>query len=271
MEGAPAYRSIAMVKRHSLMDLFEKKSTVLIALASSVIFFLCLEMLIFIASASISGERSTVEVKDKQGSVVYRTPGNSIDNIDRWRFAKKFGSLDSYDVEIKTVNKPFPVRAWVSASVGVPIVLILLISYLVKVYMTLLHGNETESSEKYPVLYGKVHPFISWTMFLSSHSIFYLGFLIGLAALVFWMVPNFISDVVSTSVSIMYESKWLILGPVAFIAVFAIWVAYLRYRLSKRMMDYQYSLEKYRLERELQQNSLPAEVRESASRSVESS
>ncbi len=258
-----------MSKRLSLMDLFERKNSVLIALAISVVGFLCLEMVIYIASASSSGEYSRIEVKDKQGYVVYRTSGNTVSHIDRWYFERKHGNLENYDVEIKSVNKPFPVRAWVSASVGVPIVLILLISYLIRVYLTLLHGSEPERGEGFPVVYGQRHPFISWTMFLSSHSIFYLGAAIGFLALTFWMVPNFLSELVEGGMNVIKENKWFALTPFVLLAVIALWIAYLRYRLSKRMMDHQFYLEKYRLDREAGiGDKLPVETSDAESRQL---
>ena len=224
-----------MSKKVGLMDLFEGRNSALIALIVGVIFLILLETLIFIASSSASGEWTIVEVKDKQGNVIHRAKGASMADIDRWHFERIYGHLGNYDVAVATVNRPFPVRAWVSASIGIPVVLILLISYLIKVYFTLLHGNGTRTGEGYPVAaFESRHPFISWAMFLSSHSIFYLGAFIGAAALIFWMVPSFIAGLVETSLNIMQENKWLILGPVVLLTVFAVWVVYLRYRLSKR-------------------------------------
>lgn len=240
-----------MTGRLGLMDFFEKKSNILIALALSVIVLLGLEFLIFIALASYAGEQSRIEVKDRDGRIVYQTAGNKLDHLDRWYFERQYGNLDNYGVEVKTITKPFPVRAWVSASVGVPVVLILLISYLVKVYLNLLHDEKKETGQEYPVLYGRGYRLMSWANFLNSHSIFYLGVFIGFGALTFWMVPNFLADVVKFSINITRDNKWFILTPLVLLAAFAGWTVYLRYKLSKRMMDHQFSLEKYRLDREL--------------------
>ena len=240
------------------MDLFEKRSHALFALSLSIVFFMFLEILILLTFSSASGEWSMIEVKDKLGNVVHQARGASVADLDRWYFEKSHGNLSNYDIGVTTINKPFPVRAWVCASIGVPIVLMLLLSYLVKIYLALLQGNGAQTGEGALVAYRNRHSLLTWAMFLGSHSVYYLGALIGVAALTFWMVPSFLADLFATSLSIVQESKWPILGPVLFLAVLGIWVVYLRYRLSRRMMDHQFNLERYRLNLELQlQSRLP--------------
>jgi hypothetical protein len=238
---------------NSFRELFDRKSTILVALGISVVFLVCLEMVIYIAAATSSGERSRVEVRDSQGRMIYSTAGSAISQIDRMSFEKKFGDLHNYEVAVTTVDKPFPVRAWVAASVGIPIVLILLISYLIKVYMVLLHGSEGPGKGGLPALDGKPHPFVFLANFISSHSLFYLGTFISLTALVFWMLPNFLAELVGLSINILRENKWFVLAPVIALSAFIVWVVYLRYRLARRMMDHQFTLERYRLDYEMRQ------------------
>jgi hypothetical protein len=238
---------------NSLRELFDRKSTILVALGISVVFLVCLEMVIYIAAASSAGERSRVEVRDKQGQVIYSTPGSAVSQIDRMSFEREFGELHNYDVAVTTGDSPFPVRAWVAASVGIPIVLILLISYMIKVYMVLLHGSDGQGRGGLPSVGGKPHPFIFLANFISSHSIFYLGTFISLAALVFWMLPNFVAELIGLSINILRENKWFVLAPVIALTAFIVWVVYLRYRLARRMMDHQFTLERYRLDYEMRQ------------------
>jgi hypothetical protein len=57
--------------------------------------------------------------------------------------------------------------------------------------------------------------------------------------------------------STLHEGSWLPQTTAAFVAVFAVWVVFLRYRLSRKMMDYQFHLERQRLDHELRQRQLP--------------
>lgn len=245
----------------NLFDVFQGRKNMLVALGLGVVVFLALEMVIFIVLAAYSGERSRIEVRDKSGKILYNVAGTSLSHINFSYFERKYGDLGNYDVEIKTIDRPFPVRAWVSASVGIPIALILLISYLVKVYLTLLRGEEQDNQGNYPAIYERMHPFISWSLFVSGSSIFMTGVVIAGLALLFWMVPSFLGELVGLSAAALRDSGSLVGGVAVFLACFTLWIVYLRYRLSRRMMDYQYSLEKQRLE---QQTQLAPDRRETA-------
>jgi hypothetical protein len=235
----------------------------LVALALSVTTFLAIELIIFIIFAASSGEQSRIQVRDRTGKPIYDVAGSTLSQINFAYFERKYGDLGNYDVEVKTIKSPFPVRAWISASVGVPIVLILLISYMVKVYLTLLQGEARHNPENLPAIQEKMHPFVSWSLFLSSSSIFWLGTAVAGMALVFWMVPNFLGEVVAAGAAAITQSSWLLPGGAIFLACVVLWVVYLRYRLSRRMMDYHFRLEARRLERQSQPaEKLPLDRRE---------
>jgi hypothetical protein len=254
-----------MAPRVSLLDVFHGKKSMLVALALSVTAFLALELIIFIVFAASSGEQSRIQVRDGTGKTIYDVAGTTLSHINFSYFERKYGDLGNYDVEVKTVSTPFPVRAWISASVGVPIVLILLVSYLVKVYLTLLQGEERPSPGNLPSIREKVHPFVSWSLLLSSSSVFWLGTVVAGMALVFWMVPNFLGEVVTAGAAAIAQSSWLLQGGALFLACVVLWVVYLRYRLSRRMMDHHYRIEAQRLEQQFQPaEKLPPEKPESA-------
>jgi hypothetical protein len=254
-----------MTPRVSLLDVFHGKKSMLVALAISVTAFLAIELIIFIVFAASSGEHSRIQVRDRTGKTIYDVAGSTLSHINFSYFERKYGDLANYDVEVRTISRPFPVRAWVSASVGVPIVLILRIAYLVKVYLTLLQGEERPNPENLPAIHEKMHPFISWSLLLNSSSIFWLGTAVAGLALVFWMVPNFLGEVAAATAAAIIQSGWLLPGGAVFLACIVLWVVYLRYRLSRRMMDYHYRLEAQRLERQSSHpEQLPLEKRESA-------
>lgn len=235
----------------SLYDVFHGRKTMLGALGLSVVVFLVLEGIIFIVLFAQSGERSRIEVRDTSGKLIYDVAGNSLSHLNFSYFERKYGDLGNYDIQVKTTGTPFPVRAWVSASVGIPIALILLISYLVKVYLTLLRGEEKLHEANYPVLLQKTHPFVAWSLFVSGSSVFLMGAVAAGLALAFWMVPSFLGEVIGYGAAAVRENSPLLWGGAAFLACFVLWVVYLRYRLSRHMMDCQYSLEKQRLEQQV--------------------
>lgn len=230
-----------------LKDIFNSKSSMLLTLCFSVAILLGIEMLIFIAFSSAAGHKTKIVIKDKSGHVVARADTSM---MDKDYLESKLGYLSNYNVEVSALDNPFLVRGWAAASVGVPIVLILLVSYLVKVYMNLLDGEESDL-EKCQALNGQRHYFARFAL-MSSNSIFYLGVLVALASLLFWMAPNFVEKLAAAMAVTDVKAKPIVVPPVAMLVCIMVWIIYLRYRLSARMMDHQFGLQKYQLELERQ-------------------
>jgi hypothetical protein len=250
-----------MAHRLRLLDVFEGKSNLKIVLAASIFLLLAIEIVVFVAAASSSGESSFVEVKNERGQVVYRTPGSTVGHIHRPYFEKYHGPLDNYQVEITTFNKPFPVREWIAAAVGIPVGLILLTTFLVKVYLLLVYGEEKHYGAGPVAADGKKHLLVSWSDLLSSFSIYYIGALALAVVLLLWLVPNFLGDLFNLSVSTVRELSWFFFAIIMLFMLFVVWVVYLRYKLSKKMMENQLDLEKYRIDRQLLLEQKPEDQR----------
>ena len=69
--------------------------------------------------------------------------------------------------------------------------------------------------------------------------------------LLFWMVPNFLGQFTAISLATIKEYKWFFVGVSIFVGGLLVWVIYLRYRLSKKMLENQFDLEKFRVEQHL--------------------
>lgn len=246
----------------NLFDVFQGRKSMLFALGLSVLLLLVIEAVIVIVFALTAGEQSRIEVRDRSGKLVYDVAGTTLSHVNFSYFERKYGDLANYDVQVKTVRTPFPVRAWVSASVGIPITLILLVSYLVKVYLTLLQGGEPRNEGNLPAVLETMHPFVSWSLFVSQSSIFLLGAVIAGLALTFWMVPSLLGELAGAGAATLREGGPLVWGAAGVVACVILWMVYLRYRLSRRMMDYHYQLERRRLDHQFQAESrLPTDAR----------
>jgi hypothetical protein len=241
-----------MPNKLRLLDIFEGKGNLKLVLGTCVIVFFAIELLIFIAASASSGDRSFVEVKNKTGQVVYRTSGNTVGHIQRDYFERHHGSLENYDIEVTTLHKPFPVREWVVASIGIPVGLILLVSFLIKVYLSLIYGEETAAEANSTLFDGRKQSLLSWSQLMSSVSVYTVGALILFLVLLLWLVPNFFWNLVSFSMTGVQEHRGIFLGLLIGLALFISWIAFLRYKLSKKMMENQLSLEKYRIDKQFQ-------------------
>jgi len=234
-----------------LLDLFEGKRYQKIILTISVIAFLLLELLIYLAAASQSGQKSRVLVMDRNGAVKYETPGTTLTSYEKLNFENTFGPLENFQLQIQTESQPFPFRAWVSAAVGIPVGLVLLVSFVVKVYLNLLYGDEKTKREHEASESAKASRFGSLFNAFNGFSIFHLGFFLVVGVLLLWMVPNFLGDFAKISIITIREFKWYFLGASVFIALLVTWVIFLRYRLSKKMLENQLDLEKFRVEKQM--------------------
>ncbi len=241
-----------MAKKLHLQDIFEGNRLQKIVLVVSVLLFLVLELLIYMASASHAGHKSNIIISDMQGNSVYQTTGNTLTSYEKLIFEKNFGPLTDFQMEIVTETRPFPFRAWFTAAVGIPVGLILLVSFLIKVYLTLLYNDEERSKtmgdSASTLREGR---FGSLFQSFGQISIFHIGFGVLAFVLLLWMVPNLVEDIFTISTETIRDYKWFFVGVALFLAFIITWVIYLRYRLSRQMLDNQFNIEKYRLEQQL--------------------
>lgn len=240
-----------MSQKVRLLDVFEGKRHQKIVLTVCVLAFLLLELLIYLAAASEAGQKSRIIVSDSNGNKVYETAGTSLSSYEKLVFENNFGPLRDYRIQLHSESLPFPFRAWVSAAIGIPMALALLIAFVVRVYLTLLYGDETAKAED--IAGSPTGKKGVGAIFQSVHgiSVFHIGFLIVLAVLLFWVVPNFLQDFAQVSMTAISEYKWFFLGTATFLGLVTIWIIYLRYKLSRQMLDNQLDIEKFRLERQL--------------------
>jgi hypothetical protein len=234
-----------------LLDVFEGKRYLKVVLAASIFAFLVLELLIYLASASQAGQKSRIIITDTNGAKVYETQGTSLTSYEKLYFENTFGPLANHRIHLETESAPFPFRAWLSAAVGIPIGLALLVSFIVRVYLLLLYGDEKDKKEESTEDSEKKDRF--GTLFSSFHhiSVFHIGFFVIIGVLLFWIVPNFLQDFATVLMTAMREYKMFFLGSAIFLALLITWIIYLRYRLSRQMLENQLDLEKFRVERQL--------------------
>ncbi len=240
-----------MSHKAHLLDVFEGKRYQKMVLAICVVTFLVLELLIYLTAASQAGQKSRIVITDANGAKVYESAGNALTSYEKLVFENNFGPLQNYRIHLHTETSLFPFRAWLSAAVGIPIGLTLLVAFLVRVYLALLYGEEKEKSEN-PEDSSPIKNRLGGVFNLfSGVSVFHIGFAVVIAVLLFWVVPNFLQDFASVSMAAVREYKWFFLGTAVFLALIITWSIYLRYRLSKQMLENQLNIEKYRLETQL--------------------
>jgi hypothetical protein len=239
-----------MAPQQRLFDLLEGRRHQKVVLVVSVLLLLLLEIMIYFAAAGQAGRISRLIVTDAEGRTVYETTGKTLTSYQKMLFEKTHGPLSDYHVHVQTQSQPFPFRAWLSAAIGIPVGLILLLAFLIRAYLALMYG-ESKDREAEPSAKDSAGRLTSFLGVFRSVSIFHVGFLLVLGVVLFWMVPNILGDFAKVSLATIREFKWYFVGVSVFLAVTVLWVIYLRYKLSRQMLQNQYDLEKFRVERQL--------------------
>lgn len=240
-----------MAERKHLLGIFEGQRHQKLVLTVSVMVFLFLELLIYLAAASQSGQKSRVVISDGSGARVYETPGTVLTSYEKLVFENNFGPLANYQVRVDTESLPFPFRAWLSSAVGIPVGLILLVAFIIRAYLALLYGDRRDQDKEVAETAEAATSMGSLFHFFRNISIFHIGFLTLMAVLVLWMVPNLVRDFAQLGLNAVREFRWFFLGLAVFLGGLVVWIIYLRYRLSKQMLNNQLDLEKFRVEQQL--------------------
>jgi hypothetical protein len=233
-----------------LCEIFEDTRYSKLVLAVGVILLLVLELTIYIAVSGQSGLNSRVVITDESGSKLYESTGSTLTPYEKMVFENNFGPLLNYKTHVESEVLPFPYRSWILLAIGIPMGLILLLFFLVRVWLILLNGDHTDKSAGPLPTEGKagLQSFLS----ASRHiSILHVGFVIVLVVLSFWLIPSLLSDAVKSCFAAVREYQFFFLGFSVFVCAFLTWVVYLRYKLSKRMLDNQMEIEKYRIQTNL--------------------
>ena len=248
-----------MTQKLKLSDIFEDKESHKSILKIAIVMLLSLEAIIYFVAAAHSGTDSWVDIYNTKNQKIFETKGKVLTSYEKLVFEKTYGPLSNYRVRVEARTTPFPFRAWLAVAVGVPIGFMLLLTYLVRAYLSFVGGVEEEHRNDAASLEDKSGRFGRWFGWRRL-SLFHFGFFILVCVLALWLVPDFVAGVTREAVSLIVKYKWFFLGVFVFFAFLLTWIIYLKYKMSERMMDRQMDLEKFRVEKQLllEQEARPA-------------
>ncbi len=238
-----------MAKSLSLHELFKDGKYPRLILGVGAISLLLLQLGIFIAVYNQAGLKSRVSILDSNGRKIYESSSPVLSPYEKMEFENNFGSLRGYSTQVESQQMPFNYRAWVLLAVGMPIGLILMLFFMAQVWLILLNGSPKEITleETKPNKTG----FGAFLSVSKNFSVLGVGFTIVMSMLVLWLIPSFLSDMAKSFFGAVRDYPWFFAGVSAFVGGLLVWVIYLRYRLSKQMLENQVVIEKYRIKQQL--------------------
>ncbi len=245
-----------MAKNSSLSEFFEDGKYTRRILAVGAIFLLALELGILIAVYNQSGLKTRVCITDSKGRLLYESPGPTITSYEKMVFENNFGPLKNYTVQLQSKYQPFHFRAWLLLAVGLPLGLMLLLFFMAQVWIHVLKGDPKEEAP--PEVELNKSGFSSFLSISKNFSVLGVGFVIVLALFILWLIPSILGDMASSIFGAIKEYPLFFIGVSLFAGGLLVWVIYLRYKLSKQMLENQVHIEKYRIDRlMIEQNSVP--------------
>ena len=215
-----------------------------------------IELEIFALAAMKSGRKSMLQATDPEGNVVLLTEGANLSQIDKTAFERTFGPLERYQVHIFSEDRPFPFRAWFVAAVGIPVGMMLLFAFVVKAWAALFDGKQPDhaAEQEAPDSFSGLQRFMHA---VSRFNIFIIGVLVFIAALAYWVLPNFILFAGKAGLETITSHNWAALGLALIFVGSVLWVIYLRYLLAKKSIESHKEVEKYRLQLQYNQSQPP--------------
>lgn len=242
-----------MSSSKNITTLLREHKTLFIVITIGIIL---LEVEIFAFAAMKAGRKSILEIHDQKGNLIHVTDGDNLTTFNKYYFEKTFGPIEQYQVNLVTRERSFPFRAWFTAALGIPVGAVLLFGFIVRAYLAIVHGEQTLEAPDQPTTestapQNRLQKIISQT---SRLNIFIIGFLVFLAVLAYWIVPNVLTYLGKVGLDTLVRYKWIFLPSMAVLFGVVIWIIYLRYLLAKRSIESQVELNKYRLQLEMAPN-----------------
>jgi hypothetical protein len=237
------------VGNQNLREFIKENKTVFIIIA---IGLFLIELEIFALAAMKSGRKSWLRITDTRGVVIHETDGDNLSEFNKYYFERTFGPFENYGAKLEVQDRPFPFRAWFVAAIGVPLGAILLFCFVFNAFLSVFQIRQksrssgkildpSDYSNKFDLIIDKI----------SQMNIFIIGFLVFIAVIAYWIIPELISYIGKTGIDTIERFRWLFIFIFIAVILIGIWIIYLRYRLAKSSIESRTEIEKHRLKLQL--------------------
>ncbi|MDD9305171.1 MAG: hypothetical protein HUK40_23700 [Desulfobacter sp.] len=213
-----------------------------------IVVFAIIEFGILLACVAYSANQDMVKIYGKNNEPLYE----NVYNLSHINEFKKLYGIDNFQesgfvLTRMTIENKFPTRAWIALSVCVPLVLILFVVFIVKVFEDMFHSQKENTRKK-----DDPDPEFEETRFeklfstLGRLNIYALGTTVILTAFLFWMVPDLLVYLGKVSYETISELKWVILGIILLGGLYLIFKAYFSYKTKIQIIKHQAVIQQHR-------------------------
>jgi hypothetical protein len=237
------------VSEKKLLEMVEKHVPGL----SLIIFtFAMIELGILMVCVGYSGNQHILKIYNSNNNLVYE----DVYNENHLTEFKNIYGIENFKKEgfVLTrvaIDNKFPTRAWIALSICIPLVLILFLVFIVKVFADVFHSKKDDEDEERkkkgkPVSDFEETRFEKLFSTLGRLNIYSLGSTVILIVFLYWMVPDLLVFIGKISYKTISELKWVILGVVILGGAYMILKAYLSYKTKNEIIKQQADIQKNR-------------------------
>lgn len=212
--------------------------------------FAMVELAILMICIGYSSNNHILKIYNPNNEIVYD------DLYDERHIAefKKLSGIENFKTEgyvltrVAIENK-FPTRTWIALSICIPLIVILFVVFVIKVFSDIFHTNKEDTEEnKKDNLESDFEETRFEKLFstLGRLNIYSLGATVILVGLLLWMVPDLLVYLGKVSYQTISELKWVILGVVLFGGAYMILKTYLSYKTKNEIIKQQADIQKNR-------------------------
>ncbi|HKJ99316.1 MAG TPA: hypothetical protein VJ959_10375 [Desulfotignum sp.] len=204
-------------------------------------------LMICVVSAA---NQTLVKVYDQDSTIVYEDI-YSADALTEFKHIYGINNFkdEGFVVTRILVDNKFPTRTWIALSICIPLVLILFVVFVVRVYEDVFHlkKNQPESRTRHnsEFDFGETK-FEKLFSTLGRLNIYSLGATIIAAAFLYWMVPDLLVYIGKISYQTISQLKWVLLCMVLLGGIYFIVKAFLSYKTKITILQQQTDIQKNR-------------------------
>lgn len=226
---------------------FVRENKILVFLITLIL--LILEIEIFVHASIKSGDLSKIQVLNKHDDVIYESSATKLYEFNKYYFEENFGPLENYRLKRIKIERPFPFRAWLISSFGIPVGFILILGFIIKAWSVFFNGDTaTIPPEPHDTITDEDTHIERIIKKVSSLNIFVLGFFIVSALFLYWVIPDMILFISRASIDTIMKFKWFFIAVSIVIAGIFTWFIYLKYLIAKKAIESNTEIEKMRLQ-----------------------
>ncbi|HCY84547.1 MAG TPA: hypothetical protein DHV36_05365 [Desulfobacteraceae bacterium] len=211
--------------------------------------FAVLEFGILLVCLAFSANQDIVRVYSPDNTLIYENTYN-LTHLKEFKAVYGIDNFKDNGFVLKRIKKEnkFPTRAWIALSVCIPLILILFVAFIIKVFEDMFQARKKKTSAKNPEKESDFEETRFERLFstLGRLNIYSLGTTVLLIAFLYWMVPDLLVYIGKIGYQTLSEFKWVILGVAAIAGLYLVVHTILAHKTRNEIIRQQASIQKHR-------------------------